>query len=315
MLALRTLALWSLLWSTAGHALAVKDGCVVQDSLNFDDLVVGSVKFTVYTPPSGSIFKAKLTCDGDWYSDSFDVSGDGVTMERFHGNNLTTTVMPAPPAEEGWPDLELKFGDTYELLDGQGQSWIGQEISPKCMLKKVEISDGKFAKHCPEGTLKWEVEGKKCAFVPLPRSSGSRHTLNLTLVSKDSFRPVFQLGGIEVELGMREGSVVAAGKGNSPLEPPTQTIRLGFKRCAVQTSFTTTAGEPLSNFLYLPVLASEIRHMNVCEKNDRKFILTVTLEEETECATGSETAAGKYTQSVPIMLYIYLCMHMCVTGG
>ncbi|XP_069990536.1 uncharacterized protein [Penaeus vannamei] len=242
MLALRTLALWSLLWSTAGHALAVKDGCVVQDSLNFDDLVVGSVKFTVYTPPSGSIFKAKLTCDGDWYSDSFDVSGDGVTMERFHGNNLTTTVMPAPPAEEGWPDLELKFGDTYELLDGQGQSWIGQEISPKCMLKKVEISDGKFAKHCPEGTLKWEVEGKKCAFVPLPRSSGSRHTLNLTLVSKDSFRPVFQLGGIEVELGMREGSVVAAGKGNSPLEPPTQTIRLGFKRCAVQTSFTKPVG-------------------------------------------------------------------------
>nr|XP_027237137.1 uncharacterized protein LOC113828376 [Penaeus vannamei] len=238
MLALRTLALWSLLWSTAGHALAVKDGCVVQDSLNFDDLVVGSVKFTVYTPPSGSIFKAKLTCDGDWYSDSFDVSGDGVTMERFHGNNLTTTVMPAPPAEEGWPDLELKFGDTYELLDGQGQSWIGQEISPKCMLKKVEISDGKFAKHCPEGTLKWEVEGKKCSFVPLPRSSGSRHTLNLTLVSKDSFRPVFQLGGVEVELGMREGSVVAAGKGNSPLEPPTQRIRLGFKRCAVQTSFT-----------------------------------------------------------------------------
>ncbi|XP_069990538.1 uncharacterized protein [Penaeus vannamei] len=210
--------------------------------------------------------------------------------------------MPAPPAEEGWTDLELKFGDTYELLDGQDRSWIGQEISPKCMLKKVEISDGKFAKHCPEGTLKWEVEGKKCSFVPLPRFSGSRHTLDLTLVSKDSFRPVFQLGGVEVELGMREGSVVAAGKGNSPLEPPTQRIRLDFSRCAGQTSFTMTTGEPLSYFLYQAVLASETRHMNVCEVNGRKFILTATLEEETGGATGSEPAggaegaAGKFTQ-------------------
>jgi len=159
-------------------------------------------------------------------------------MKNFHGGPWSATTMPAPPAEEGWTDLELKFGDTYELLDGQDRSWIGQEISPKCMLKKVEISDGKFAKHCPEGTLKWEVEGKKCSFVPLPRSSGSRHTLDLTLVSKDSFRPVFQLGGVEVELGMREGSVVAAGKGNSPLKPPTQRIRLDFSRCAGQTSFT-----------------------------------------------------------------------------
>lgn len=79
-----------------------------------------------------------------------------------------------------------------------------------------------------------------------------------------------------------------------------------------------TTGEPLSNFLYKAVLASETRHMNVCEVNGRKFILTAALEEETVGTTGSEIAggiedaAGKYTQSVPIMLYIYLCMHMCL---
>lgn len=212
-------------------------GCVVQDSLTFEDLLVASVKFKAYTPPSGSIFKAKLTCDGDWHSDSFDVTRNNVTMRSFHGGTFNTTVMPAPPAEEGWTDLELKFSDTYELLDGQGQSWIGQDFSLKCKLKEVEISDGKFAKHCPEGTLKWEVEGEKCAFVPLPRSPESSHTLNLTLMSKDSFKPVFHLGGVEVELGMREGSVVAAGEGDSPLKPPTQRILLGFKRRGMNTSF------------------------------------------------------------------------------
>ncbi|XP_047489973.1 uncharacterized protein LOC125039765 [Penaeus chinensis] len=289
MLVLWTLTLGSLLVLNGGYA--VKDGCVVQDSLDFEDLAVGSVRFKAYVPPSGSIFKVKLTCDGDWHSDSFNVSSNSVTMKSFHDDNLNSTVMPAPPAEEGWTDLELKFSDTYELLDGQGQSWIGKEISPKCKLKKVKVSDGRFAKHCPEGTLKWEVEGEKCAFVPLPHSE-NHHTLNLTLMSKDNFKPVFHLGGVEVELGMREGSVVAAGEGNSPLKPPTQRIRLGLKRRGKNTSFTMTTGESLPSFLYQAVLASETRHVNVCEASDGKFILTATQEEKAGGATGSETAGG-----------------------
>lgn len=197
--------------------------------MEFEELLVDFVRFTAFAPASGSIFKAKLVCEEtDWHRDSFVVSQDNTVLNRFHGDVSEKKNLTGPEIEEGWTDFELKFGDVYQLVDGRGQSWIAEEISPKCKVGKVEISEGQFARECSEGTLKWEVKSGKCAFVPIS-SSKSGYTLNLTLMSRYSFSPIFHLGGTKVGLGVRNGKMVVADDDNAPLQPSTQRVRLHFK--------------------------------------------------------------------------------------
>ncbi|XP_042885263.1 uncharacterized protein LOC122261606 isoform X2 [Penaeus japonicus] len=271
-----TLVLGLLLWPDPGYAH--NDGCMVQDSLKFDDLLVDFVRFTAFTPSSGNIFEAKLACENEtWFSHIITASADNITLKTAKKE----TGWPAPETEEEWTEFELKFGDFYEVLDGRGQSWIAERVSPTCLVTKVEISEGEFARHCPEGTLKWEVEDEKCASVPLPRSFKGDHTLNLTLMSRDSFSPVFHLGGTQVELGMRAGSVVASGKGTSPLEPPVQRTLLRFSRRGDRVSCELTTDA----LLHTVTLARESRSVSVCAK-DSKFLLMLTLEKEIQGTTG-----------------------------
>ncbi|XP_042885264.1 uncharacterized protein LOC122261607 [Penaeus japonicus] len=276
MLVLWTLVLGLLLWPDPGYAH--NDGCVVQDSLKFEDLLVDFVRFTAFTPSSGNIFKAKLSCENEtWFSHIITASADNVTLKTIEKE----TGWPAPETEEGWTEFELKFGDFYEVLDGRGQSWIAEKVPPTCLFTKVEISEGEFARHCLEGTLKWEVEDEKCASVPLPRSFKGDHTLNLTLMSRDSFSPVFHLGGTQVELGMRAGSVVVSGKGTSPLEPPVQRTLLRFSPRGDRVSCELTT----DGLLHTVTLARESRSLSVCAK-DSKFLLMLTLEKEIQGTTG-----------------------------
>lgn len=69
-----------------------------------------------------------------------------------------------------------------------------------------------------------------------------------------------------------------------------------------------TTGEPLSNFLHQAVLASETRHINVCEVNGRKFILTVTLEEETGGSAGGAEDIAVSTRYIYNAIYLVVCI-------
>lgn len=203
--------------------------CAVKDTIRFEKLLFGSIKFTAHAPSNGSVFTAKVACNSEhWYHDTFTVTHSSVTLHRFHASGEESVTYPAPEVDEGWIEFHIKFGKTYELGDARGRSWIPEGFGLKCDVGSIDVSEGTFTASCPQGTPRWEVEGERCAHVPVPASEDERK-LDLSLASRYFFSPVFFLEEAQVHLGTSGGgSVTASGARLSPLPPSTQRVVLSF---------------------------------------------------------------------------------------
>lgn len=201
----------------------------MKDTIRFEKLLFGSIKFTAHAPSNGSIFTAKVACDSEhWYHDTFTVTRSSVTLHRFHASGKESVTYPAPAVSESWIEFHIKFGKTYELGDARSRLWIPEGFGLKCDVGSIDVSEGTFVASCPQGTPKWEVEGERCARVPVSASEDERK-LDLSLASRYFFRPMFVLDGVQVHLGTSERRVVAAsGARLSPLPPSTQRVVLSF---------------------------------------------------------------------------------------
>ncbi|XP_063592507.1 uncharacterized protein LOC134769699 [Penaeus indicus] len=275
------LALWSLLLGASvscacTSALYVGDDCAVKEKIRFEKLLFGSIKFTAHAASNGSVFTAKVACDSEhWYHDTFTVTHSSVTLHRFHASGEESVTYPAPEVDEGWLEFHIKFGKTYELGDARGSSWIPEGFGLKCDVGSIDVSEGTFMASCPQGTPKWEVEGERCARVPVPASEDERK-LDLSLASRYFFSPVFFLEEAQVQLGTSAGgSVTASGARLSPLPPSTQRVVLSFVPDGGNVSVKVLmAGE----MLHMLTLRKDPREVKVCGRRSTKFMLVLNLE-------------------------------------
>nr|XP_027209188.1 uncharacterized protein LOC113802773 [Penaeus vannamei] len=271
--------LWSLLLGAlatcaCASALYVGDDCAVKDTIRFEKLLFGSIKFTAHAPSNGSIFTAKVACDSEhWYHDTFTVTRSSVTLHRFHASGKESVTYPAPAVSESWIEFHIKFGKTYELGFGL-----------KCDVGSIDVSEGTFVASCPQGTPKWEVEGERCARVPVSASEYERK-LDLSLASRYFFRPMFVLDGVQVHLGTSERRAVAAsGARLSPLPPSTQRVVLSFAPDGGKVSVKVLmAGE----MLHTLTLRREPREVEVCGEEKTKFMLVLKETKQTKNERGA----------------------------
>ncbi|XP_047489020.1 uncharacterized protein LOC125039252 [Penaeus chinensis] len=275
------LALWSLLLGASvscacSSALYVGDDCAVKDTIRFEKLLFGSIKFTAHTPSNGSVFTAKVACNSEhWYHDTFTVTHSSVTLHRFHASGEESVTYPAPEVDEGWVEFHIKFGKTYELGDARGSSWIPEGFGLKCDVGSIDVSEGTFMASCPQGTPKWEVEGERCARVPVPASEDKRK-LDLSLASRYFFSPVFLLEEAQVQLGTSGGgSVTASGARLSPLPPSTQRVVLSFVPDGGKVSVKVLMA---GDMLHMLTLRKDPREVKVCGRKSTKFMLVLNLE-------------------------------------
>ncbi|XP_042888847.1 uncharacterized protein LOC122264167 [Penaeus japonicus] len=279
MLALRSLLLGALMSCDFSFAIYVGDDCAVRDSIRFEKMLFGAIKFTAYSPSIGTVFKAKVTCDGEnWYHDTFSVTHSTVTLQRFHASGEESVTYPAPAMEEGWNEFHIKFSKTYELGDDRGRSWIPGGFGLKCEVGSIDVSEGTFVASCPQGTPKWEVEGEKCARVPVPASKEA-WKLNVSLASRYFFGPVVFLEEAKIHLGTSEGGSVTASSTNLSLLPPS-TQRVLFSLVSdggIMSVKVLMAGK----MVHTVTPRKGPREVKVCGKKGTKFMLVLNLEAKT----------------------------------
>ncbi|XP_042888838.1 uncharacterized protein LOC122264160 [Penaeus japonicus] len=279
MLALRSLLLGALMSCDFSFAIYVGDDCAVRDSIPFEKMLFGDIKFTAYSPSNGTVFKAKVTCDGEnWYHDTFSVTHSTVTLQRFHASGEESVTYPAPPMEEGWNEFHIRFSKTYELGDDRGRSWIPGGFGLKCEVGSIDVSEGTFVASCPQGTPKWEVEGEKCARVPVPASKDA-WKLDVSLASRYFFSPVVFLEEAKIHLGTSEGGSVTASSTNlSPLPPSTQRVLFSH---ASDGGIVSVKVLMAGKMVHAVTLRKEPREVKVCGKKGTKFMLVLNLEAKT----------------------------------
>ncbi|XP_063592624.1 uncharacterized protein LOC134769821 [Penaeus indicus] len=149
---------------------------------------------------------------------------------------------------------------------------------------------------CPQGTPKWEVEGERCARVPVPASEDERK-LDLSLASRYFFSPVFFLEEAQVQLGTSAGgSVTASGARLSPLPPSTQRVVLSFVPDGGKVSVKVLMADEM---LHMLTLRKDPREVKVCGRRSTKFMLVLNLETK---RTKKEPAVFTEINSCPTKL-------------
>ncbi|KAK7084196.1 hypothetical protein SK128_011581, partial [Halocaridina rubra] len=112
-----------------------------------------------------------------------------------------------------WTTLRFGFCGNISLEDEHGRSWLAQRTYLQWPIKYIGITGGYLMKTCSQKTPTWEVNGTNEQHIPL--FVNKKH-LVLTLISPQTFNPIFNICGSQFKLGMSNGSLIS-GNSSGPL--------------------------------------------------------------------------------------------------
>lgn len=210
-----------------------------------------SVDFMVYVPPSSTssltqvespapvsgqltakrcslpqgepVFKAVIECTGTDNYDVITVIRSAVMLERKRGTETSCYIEyhRLDGRSDGWEELSLVLVEKYQLLDGQGKSWLPPNILNDCAIEKVSLRSGQFIRYCHKRTPAWTVSTENSTDIPLSYNAvNGLSRQHLSLIAQAEFKPSFVVSGKTTVLGWDNNSIIAVQSSHETVRPP-----------------------------------------------------------------------------------------------
>lgn len=159
------------------------------------------------------VFKTILYCSDSATSsyDTITVNQNNVVFERTRDAGESSCRKYERPVggRDGWEEFSLEVREMYQLLDGQGKSWLPPNISTDCPIGDVELQGSQFMRHCHTRTPTWHISTTKQE-IYLPYNDGNGPTQHsVSLYSKKDFKPIFWMNEKKIVLGWKNNSMTA----------------------------------------------------------------------------------------------------------